>query len=208
MPNYSKGKIYSIRFHNDPKLIYIGSTIDLLSKRFHSHKRNKDCSYYQYIQEHYDSDFSNSYIELIENYECKDKAELNKKEGEFIRQYKEDENYQVINKNIAGRTMKEYCNDNKDNIKEQKKEYYENNKDKLKEKNKEWRENNKDKIKEKNKEYQKENQEEIKEYKKKYKKENKDKINEKFNCLCGGCYIFNNKAQHNKSKRHQEFILK
>jgi len=56
---------------------------------------------------------------------CDNKEELTKKEGEYIR------STDCINKQIAGRTQKEYREDNKEKVKEQRKEYYENNKDKI-----------------------------------------------------------------------------
>ena len=40
MPDYSQGKIYTIRCRNDPALIYVGSTIQPLSKRLGEHKRH------------------------------------------------------------------------------------------------------------------------------------------------------------------------
>ena len=63
-------------------------------------------------------------LELYENYPCNNKKELERREGEIIRQFKADINYNVINKAIAGRTHKEYTEDNKDKILEQKKQYW------------------------------------------------------------------------------------
>ena len=40
MPDYSKGKIYTIRCINDPSFIYVGSTIQSLAKRFGGHKKD------------------------------------------------------------------------------------------------------------------------------------------------------------------------
>jgi gas vesicle protein len=77
--------------------------------------------------------------------------ELNRREGEHIR------NNNCINRYIAGRTKKEYREDNKEKIKEQKKEYYEDNKEKIKQ----YLENNKEKIKEQMKEYREDNKEKI-----------------------------------------------
>jgi hypothetical protein len=51
MPDYSKGQIYSVRFYHNDKMIYIGSTTQPLAVRFGGHKRNKNCSLCQYIQE-------------------------------------------------------------------------------------------------------------------------------------------------------------
>ena len=44
-----------------------------------------------------------AYIELLENFPCSCKTELNKREGELMR-----ENKNCINKNIAGRTIEQY----------------------------------------------------------------------------------------------------
>ena len=90
MPNYSNSKIYSIRFYDNDKLIYIGSTTQILAVKFGGHKRNINNSLYQYIQENNNGDFKYCYIELLEPYKCNNKNELNKREGEIIRRYKAD----------------------------------------------------------------------------------------------------------------------
>ena len=100
MPDYSNGKIYSIRFYDNDKLIYIGSTTQILAVKFGGHKRNNKCSLFQYIQENNNADFKCCYMELLEPYKCNNKNELNKREGEIIRRYKADINYIVINKTI------------------------------------------------------------------------------------------------------------
>ncbi len=79
MPDYSKSKIYCIRFHNNVNIIYIGSTIQPLAVRFGGHKRGNNCSLYQYIHQHYNGDLSCCYIELLEPYECNNKEALVKK---------------------------------------------------------------------------------------------------------------------------------
>jgi len=112
MPDYSKGQIYSVRFYHNDKMIYIGSTTQPLAVRLGGHKRNTNCSLYQYIQEYHNGNFQCCYIELLEYYECSNRQELNKKEGEIIRKYKADKNYMVININIAGRTANEWYHDN------------------------------------------------------------------------------------------------
>lgn len=187
MANYSKGVIYTIRYRNDDSLIYVGSTIQPLYKRWHQHKntcfddKNKkyDCNIYQKIRE--TNDIDNWYIELYESFPCANKEELNKREGEVIRKIAN------LNMRIPGRSDKEYYQDNKDKFKE----YREQNKDKIKDKWKEYYDNNKDKINEKRKEYR---------------EQNKDKLNEKFKCECGGCYILRHKAKHLKTKKHQNYL--
>jgi hypothetical protein len=117
---YKNGKIYTIRCKNDDSLIYVGSTIQPLFKRWHQHKSNvnneKNKEYntlvYHKIRETNIEDF---HIELYENFPCNSKEELNKREGEIIREIG------TLNKAIAGRTQKEYVEDNKDKIKNIKK---------------------------------------------------------------------------------------
>ena len=140
MPDYSKSKIYSIRFYDNDNIIYIGSTVQSLVMRFAGHKTGFECSLYQYIQQNYDGDFKCCYIELLEPFECNNKQELNKKEGEMIRKYKTDDKYIVINKLIAGRTNIEYRQENADKIKQRNQNYYQNNTDKIKEQRKKKKE--------------------------------------------------------------------
>ncbi len=130
---YLRGKIYTIRCTSDNSLIYVGSTIETLSQRFsrhHSHCYNvKERGYnmllYKTIRTKEWDDF---YIELYENYSCKSKEELNKREGEIIRQIG------TMNVKISGNVVdkKEYMktyyikNKNKwfsDEAIEQRKEY-------------------------------------------------------------------------------------
>ena len=69
------------------------------------------------------------YIELLRNVDCKSRKELERIEGEEIKSLMNSQDYTLINRNIAGRTFKEYYNDNIDKLKE----YYRNNADKRKE---------------------------------------------------------------------------
>ncbi len=171
MPNYSNGKIYSIRFYDNDKLIYIGSTIQPLAVRFGGHKRSIKSSVFKYIQDNFNGDFKSCYIELLEPYECNNKNELNKKEGEIIRQYRADENYKVLNKVIAGRSYKEYYNEEQNKLKQ----YRQDNIDRKKEYDKKYREENITIIKEKKREYNKKNADKIKEYNKQYKQKKTEK---------------------------------
>ena len=123
---YENGKIYTIRCRYDDTLIYVGSTIEkYLSSRMSKHRYSKSCEVCKYIND----DWGNWYIELYENYPCKSKQELEKREGEIIRLIGN------INKRIAGRTNKEYIEDNKEKhteyCKKYSKEYYKNNRDKV-----------------------------------------------------------------------------
>jgi hypothetical protein len=137
MPDYQKGKIYKL-WSPQGNEIYIGSTINPLAKRLGQHKTVKDCNS-KYLFENY----NDVRIELIEEYPCNNKMELNRKEGEHIR------NHLCLNKYIPGRTCKEYNEDNNERIKEREKKYREDNKEHRKEYNKEHYQKNKEKINEK-----------------------------------------------------------
>ena len=122
-------KIYKI-IDNTNGNIYIGKTENTLKQRLAVHKIDKNCSSTEIIK---NGDYR---MELIE--ETQDKT----RERYWI------ENTQCINKQIPGRTDKEYYEDNKESILKQRKEYSKNNKDKIKKHQSEYRENNKDKTKE------------------------------------------------------------
>jgi hypothetical protein len=148
---YNNSKIYSIR-SNNTDLIYIGSTIQPLSKRLSGH-RGSYSSYLKggtakYCKSYNILELGDYYIELIENFSCNNKEELHKKEGEHIRLNN------CVNKVIAGRTKKEYREDNKDKIKELEKKWKENNKDKIGERQKIYREDNKEILRYKRKDKQ------------------------------------------------------
>ena len=162
MPNYQNGKIYKL-WSPEGDDIYIGSTTQSLCRRKEGHKK-LDCSS-KILFEKYEEVI----IELIEYFPCNNKEELNKKEGEHIRKN------ECINKQIAGRTHKEYREENADKFKEYNKKYNEENADKIKEYNKKYYEENPDKIKK----YRENNSDKIKEQKSKYRELNRDIINQK-----------------------------
>jgi hypothetical protein len=147
MPDYQNGKIYKL-WSPQGEEIYIGSTTQSLAKRKSQHKENRSkMSYSKILFEKYDD----VKIELIEEYPCENRMQLEKREGEHIR------NNNCINKVVSGRTHKEYYEENKEYIIERNKTYRENNKEKYKENQKEWREKNKEKRLAYHKEYYKNN---------------------------------------------------
>jgi hypothetical protein len=141
MPNYQRGKIYRI-ISPSKNLVYYGSTIQSLGKRIADHLCNLN-RYSNNISKTYYLSFlvlecEDYKIELVENYPCNNKQELCKKEGEYIKAN------ECVNKNVAGRTMKEWRQDKADKIKQ----YNIANADKKKEYGKQWRTKNANKIKE------------------------------------------------------------
>ena len=105
---YCNGKIYAIKSYQTDK-IYIGSTYNTLCKRFNEHKSKKDI---YGTTSKVILNYSDAYIELIENYSCKNRNELNKREGEIIKLNKDN----CVNKVIPKRTNQEWYNDNKEKI--------------------------------------------------------------------------------------------
>jgi len=169
MPSFNNGKIYKL-WSPQGDDIYIGSTTQSLSVRKAEHKRtcnNDFCCSSKILFQKYDD----VRIELIEEFPCENKMELNKREGHYIR------TLDCINKQIPGRTRKE--------INERQRNYRENNIEKIIER----RQKNKEKENERNRRYHEANKDEInerrrelyennKEHNKQYYENNKDKINQ------------------------------
>ena len=84
-------------------------------------------------------------IELVENYPCATKQDLNIREGNIIKQLR-NEKLNIVNKFVAGQTRAQY------------------------------------------------------------RQENINIINEKQKCSCGGKFTYNGKSQHEKTKKHQNYI--
>ena len=130
-----------------------------------------------------------SYIELLESFPCNSNLELHKREGTLIRENK----VHCVNKLIAGRTGKEYYNDNKETY--------------IK-----YREDNKDKIKEFCCHYRKENKHKLHQYLKEYNAVNKEQISKHkssvIQCECENTYTRCHKQRHMESKKHLESMNK
>ena len=140
---YNRGKIYAIRSHQT-KNVYIGSSIDRLSNRLACHKKNLKMyinGRYHYTTSYEIVKFEDCYIELIEDYKCNNKMELNRREGQVIR-----ETLNCVNKNIAGRTNAEYYNDNRETRIAQMKQYQQDNREALSIKAKQYHQDNREAI--------------------------------------------------------------
>ena len=144
--------------------------------------------------------FNNFRIELLSEVEVKNRGELNKLEGDYIRKldtYNNGLNGQIPNRDSKQRyqdnkdikkqhyqnnkdnilhQQKQYYNDNKDKILNDKKQYYQNNKDKILNYQKQYQQVNKDKILKRHKQYYQKNKDKLSQYYKKYQQTNKDKL--------------------------------
>jgi len=233
MPNYQKGQIYSIR-RNKTEDVYIGSTTIKLSQRMSLHrqafKRWKEKKG-PFVTSFHLLEHEDAYIELIENFPCETKYELHKREGQIMRITDN-----CVNKQIAGRTYKEYCEDNpekikeknafqyqknKEELKEKKVKYYEENRDRILEQKKKYKENNPERVKEIEKKTKEKNKDKINVQRKKYRQENKDKLKEyrdshkeidkerrkqKITCECGETITFGCITKHKKRKKHLLYL--
>ena len=111
---YQNGKIYKIIYLKEPNKIYIGSTIRTLEKRFLQHcsqakindENNKITIYnfHMFLNKHSNDDFN---IELIENYPCNSKNELEDREHIIMTEYLQ-ENFELFNINVNHK-FKEGC---------------------------------------------------------------------------------------------------
>jgi group I intron endonuclease len=170
--NFNNGKIYKIT-NNINNEVYVGSTCDILRKRFVRHtidmrnEKNKHRPLFKLMNELGTDIFR---IDLIEAYPCDDKQALRQREGHWIRQIG------TLNMKIEGRSNKEWKEENKDKYDKYTKEYREINKDKLKIKDKLYYEENKEKLIEGAKEYREKNREVIKEKKKIFRKNHAEEI--------------------------------
>jgi len=125
--DYSNGKIYKIA-SNDTNKIYIGSTTGSLNSRMYRHRQDY-CLYLNslgskiYSAELFDEvGFDKCYIELICDYPCDNAHELAVEEG----RHQMLNLFSIVNRNIAGRTGKQYYQDKRQSILKAKKEYYKN----------------------------------------------------------------------------------
>lgn len=121
--DYKNGKIYMIYpcvEGADEGDIYIGSTTTLLAKRMAGHRNSfkfhiSPCTSSSILFDKYGVE--NCKIELVIDFPCDSKRELNREEGRRIREQK------CVNKLIPGRTRKEYVEDNKERIRKERVEY-------------------------------------------------------------------------------------
>ena len=186
------GRVYSLRTHQSPN-IYIGSTTQILCKRMSDHR--KDYKRFlntsaEYVSSYEIIRYEDAYIELIFEGEFESVNALRKKEGEYQREM------DCVNKNIAGRTAEEYREDNKEKIAQHSHEYYEKNKERKLEYALQYRENHKEEMKPYLKQWYEMNKEKVKKQKQK-----------KVNCECGSSICISDIRKHERTERHQNFML-
>jgi hypothetical protein len=191
-----------------------------LSKRIGGHRDNYKNwlkGVFSYVTSFEIIKYDDAYIELVEGYPCNTKAELERREGQVMR---DTEN--CCNKYIAGRTKAEWFQDNKEKLAERMAKYYQDNKEKLAERMVKYQQENKEKIAEYMAKYYQENKEklaerdakryqankeEIAERGAKRYQANKEKLSEKVQCDCGSEVTKQYLTRHCKTKKHQNYLL-
>jgi len=203
-------KIYQI-VCNETGEVYFGKTTKTLEERLYYHVKALSCTSKQIILrgdykiEQIDSTFDEEESIILERYHI--------------------ETYECVNKQIPGRTRKEYNKKYKEEHKEEISEYHKNwreeHKEEKSEYNKKYREEHKEEISknmkewrelnpEYNKEYREAHKEEISEKKKENYEAHRDEILEKkkikYTCECGSTLTIQNKARHEKTQRHINYM--
>lgn len=188
MPDYKNGKIYCIRSPNTDK-VYVGSTTQSLSQRFFKHKSAFKCCRKRTGSKHL-FEAGDAYIELIENYPCDNRTELNRREGKVMRTTPN-----CCNSCIAGRTQKEYYNEHKEQILKNNKKYKKKHEAKFKEYKKKWDKDHPERVKAIKRKYYESKKEKVK-------ARAKAKGKEAWTCECGWEGIYGSRRLHLKSKKH------
>jgi hypothetical protein len=221
MPDYSQGKIYTLRSYEKPDLIYVGSTTQSLGMRISKHR--SDYKVYKNGKRLFVTSFKlfdecvDVYIELHEVCPCGNKDELHRREGEVIR------SMDCVNRCIAGRDGKQYRVEHKDNKREYDIMYREQNKEALKDKSREYYEKNREVVKDKARMYYEVNREvqmvKHREYyqknthkAKQYSIDNKEKIaqlrskrnTQQVTCCCGQTMSRSSLTVHKKRATHHK----
>ena len=211
MPDYAEGKIYKI-LNSVTDDTYIGSTTQFLCNRMKNHRNdhnnpNKHTYSFKLYKSFREVGLEHFYIELIEKYSCTSREELHAREGHWIRLEKP-----TLNSRIAGRTHKQYYDDNKEIFSQKSKEYREKNHENVLQKKKEFRERMKGDptFKQKQKKYAEANKDRIVAYQKQYRENNQDRLrthySEQIKCECGCMTTRQHIQRHKRSPKHEQLM--
>jgi hypothetical protein len=215
--DYSKGKIYAIRSYSSDD-VYIGSTCSTLTKRLSGHKGAYETWLkrdFRYATSYEVLKYGDAYIELVEECPCENKQQLLRREGEVMR------SMNCVNKNVAGRTLAEWYQDNAERVVALRKVGYQKNKETIGRLQKEYRDKNQQRINENRRaaywrereriiarrEHLREQNKEA--YAAKRKAEyllNKERLAQKVTCACGCVVNRSSLAGHKKTKKHEQYL--
>jgi hypothetical protein len=200
MTKYSQGKIYKL-YSKTHDLVYYGSTYQTLKQRLKRHEehynswlngKHRNVSSFRVLEV---GDYE---IELVMDFQCKSKEELERIEGIFIRvmydecvniiipgqtkeEYKEKrkgytQKYNETHKEKRKGYTQKYNETHKEELKDYRKKYNETHKEELKDYQKKYAETHKEELKDYKKKYAETHKEELKDYKKKYAETHKEEL--------------------------------
>lgn len=218
---YKNGKIYKI-VDVGYNMCYIGSTCEELCQRMARHRKEyrnylKGGKYYITSFEIFDAyGIDNCKIERVEKCPCEDREELRQKEGHYIK------TMECVNKQTAGQTDKEWRERNRETLLLKKRQHYWNKKDEINMKAKEKYTCECGSIvriagkaeHERMKKHQRflgnilEEDEAEERARRKEEAYNRrlEKCKVKYTCECGSVLRRGDKASHEKTKKHQDYI--
>ena len=209
--NYSTACIYQICCKDvEIKDVYVGSTTNLIERR-RGHKvactnesdKGHNLPVYRFIRDY--GGWDNWEVIKVQDADCACREDLLKIERSMMVQLGA-----TLNKQVPGRSVKEYYEAHKAEISEQKKNYYEANKTEILEKKKLYREANRTEITEQRKNYYQAHKteiaEKVKEYREAHKSEIAEKTREKVTCICGSVVGQYSMKRHCRSKKHQAYL--
>ena len=114
------GRVYSIRSHLRPDLVYFGSTQETLARRLSQHRFDYKrflAGNFHFITSFKLLELGDCYIELVEIVHFEEKSQLHAAESKCIRES------ECVNKFVPGRTAAEYHIDHKEKINERHAQY-------------------------------------------------------------------------------------
>lgn len=193
MTKYENGRIYKL-VCNVTGLVYVGSTVQPLHKRRYvhaSHFRRWQEGRQNYITSCQIIENGDYDIVLIEEVKCETKEQLHRVERKWI------EALDCVNRYVPTRTDTEYRQDNREDIMKRRQAMYENNKDVILARKRESYQRHREKRLTAMKEYNRTHEDLRKAY---------NQI--RFICPCGSDVVRHDKAQHLKTKKHQEWEQK
>ena len=196
-PNYENGKVYVVRNTTNSKL-YVGSTVRTLAQRMAEHRiQAKNGLIFPFYSAMREIGIEKFYIELLADYKCDRKEQLNKEEGRHMRELNAlvPNGYNQI---LAGRSMIEWNAENAEAIKAKRKEFNIVHKEKRDAFSRAYHKDNIEAIHERHKQYQIDNAEAIKTRNKQRRDANAEKVKE-----CNRAYDAAHRDERAKAARER-----
>lgn len=202
--DYSKLVIYKIKCNDESVLeFYVGSTTNFRSRKC-SHKcscETGEQKIYKTIRSN--GGWKNWTMVEVEVYPCNSSTEARIRE-----EYWRDTLQAILNERRA------YCSEEAkvERDKLWKAQYYQEHVDKIKTRMDQYRQEHADEIKAQKAQHYQEHADEIKTQRAQYRQEHAEELRAKkavkYECVCGTICCIDGKARHERSKKHQDFLIK